>query len=91
MGVTIQERGESFYNPYLTPIVTDLMASGVAEESEGAKVIRSPGSEDALESPGSRLQNETGEAAQEIEPLLKPCLAGIFEGDLPFLLLDIAD
>lgn len=38
LGVTIQERGESFYNPFLGPLVTELMASGIAEESEGAKV-----------------------------------------------------
>lgn len=38
LGVTIQERGESFYNPFLGPLVTELLASGIAEESEGAKV-----------------------------------------------------
>ena len=38
LGVTIQERGESFYNPFLAPLVEELMASGVAVESEGAKV-----------------------------------------------------
>ena len=38
LGVTIQERGESFYNPFLAPLVQELMASGVAVESEGAKV-----------------------------------------------------
>ncbi len=38
LGVTIQERGESFYNPFLAPLVEELMASGIAEESEGAKV-----------------------------------------------------
>ena len=37
LGVTIQERGESFYNPFLAPLVEELMASGIAEESEGAK------------------------------------------------------
>lgn len=38
LGVTIQERGESFYNPFLAPLVEELLASGVAVESEGAKV-----------------------------------------------------
>lgn len=38
LGVTVQERGESFYNPLLAPLVSELMASGVAEESDGAKV-----------------------------------------------------
>lgn len=38
LGVTIRERGESFYNPRLAPLVEELLASGVAEESDGAKV-----------------------------------------------------
>lgn len=33
------ERGESFYNPRLQSTVDDLMASGVAVESEGAKCV----------------------------------------------------
>ena len=33
------ERGESFYNPQLQSVVDDLMARGVAEESEGAKCV----------------------------------------------------
>ena len=41
LGVTIQERGESFYNPLLGPLVSELHASGVAEESEGAMVLTS--------------------------------------------------
>lgn len=31
-------RGESFYNPRLTPLVEELIEKGVAEESEGAMV-----------------------------------------------------
>jgi arginyl-tRNA synthetase len=33
------ERGESFYNPKLPAVVRDLSAVGIAEESDGAKVI----------------------------------------------------
>eukprot|EP00887_Chlorella_sp_A99_P002749 scaffold6.g2749.t1 len=36
LGVTLQERGESFYNPLLKGVVEDLLARGIAEESEGA-------------------------------------------------------
>lgn len=38
LGVDIQERGESFYNPLLAPLVSEVMEAGVAEESDGAKV-----------------------------------------------------
>jgi arginyl-tRNA synthetase len=37
--VTLQERGESFYNPYLSPLVQELTTKGVVSESEGAKCI----------------------------------------------------
>ena len=37
------ERGESFYNPRLGPIVDALRSSGVAEVSEGATVVFTPG------------------------------------------------
>lgn len=39
LGVTLSERGESFYNPMLKPVVDDLMERGVAEESDGAKCV----------------------------------------------------
>ena len=39
LGVTLQERGESFYNPRLRGVVEELQAMGVAEESEGAVVV----------------------------------------------------
>ena len=38
LGITIQERGESFYNSMLGPLVEELMAKGIAVESNGAKV-----------------------------------------------------
>ena len=36
--------GESFYQPRLQPLVDDLMAKGIARESEGAKCVFSDGS-----------------------------------------------
>ena len=39
LAVRLEERGESFYNPMLPGLVQELMAQGIAEESEGAKVI----------------------------------------------------
>lgn len=39
LGVRLEERGESFYNSMLPGLVQILMEQGVAEESEGAKVI----------------------------------------------------
>lgn len=41
--VKVNERGESFYNPYLESIVQDLTASDIAVESEGATCIFVPG------------------------------------------------
>lgn len=38
LGVRLIERGESSYNPTLRPLVEDLCARGIAEDSEGAKV-----------------------------------------------------
>eukprot|EP00588_Corethron_pennatum_P015379 CAMPEP_0194281626 /NCGR_PEP_ID=MMETSP0169-20130528/21140_1 /TAXON_ID=218684 /ORGANISM="Corethron pennatum, Strain L29A3" /LENGTH=736 /DNA_ID=CAMNT_0039026735 /DNA_START=125 /DNA_END=2335 /DNA_ORIENTATION=- len=35
----LNERGESFYNPFLPEIVSDLESSGLAVESEGASVV----------------------------------------------------
>ena len=35
----LQERGESFYNPYLNDVVKNLEEQGLAVESEGAKVV----------------------------------------------------
>ena len=39
LGVTLQERGESFYNPRLRGVVEELQEMAVAEESEGAIVV----------------------------------------------------
>jgi len=39
LGVKLQERGESFYNPMLKPMLEELKEKGVVEESDGAQVI----------------------------------------------------
>eukprot|EP00199_Chlamydomonas_sp_CCMP681_P000318 CAMPEP_0119106360 /NCGR_PEP_ID=MMETSP1180-20130426/4070_1 /TAXON_ID=3052 ORGANISM="Chlamydomonas cf sp, Strain CCMP681" /NCGR_SAMPLE_ID=MMETSP1180 /ASSEMBLY_ACC=CAM_ASM_000741 /LENGTH=596 /DNA_ID=CAMNT_0007091677 /DNA_START=206 /DNA_END=1996 /DNA_ORIENTATION=- len=39
LGVTVQERGESFYNPMLKDIVKELTDKGVAQLSEGATCV----------------------------------------------------
>jgi len=45
LGVRLEERGESFYNPLLAPLVEDLVRSGVAEVSEGATCVFVEGDE----------------------------------------------
>ena len=42
MDIKLEEFGESFYNPMLTPMVEKLIEEGVATESEGAIVITIP-------------------------------------------------
>uniref|UniRef100_A0A0D6QSD5 arginine--tRNA ligase n=1 Tax=Araucaria cunninghamii TaxID=56994 RepID=A0A0D6QSD5_ARACU len=37
--VTLEEKGESFYNPYIPRVLQELNEKGLIEESEGAKVI----------------------------------------------------
>jgi len=39
LDINIEERGESFYNPMLDSVVSDLEAKGLVEESEGAQVV----------------------------------------------------
>ena len=39
LGVELQERGESFYNPALKGLVAELEGQGIAEESEGCSVV----------------------------------------------------
>jgi arginyl-tRNA synthetase len=39
LNVHLTERGESFYNPYLTAVVEDLRASGLLVESDGAQCV----------------------------------------------------
>ncbi len=39
LDIDIEERGESFYNPFLEDIVNELEQTGLLEESEGAKCV----------------------------------------------------
>ncbi|ESQ54659.1 hypothetical protein EUTSA_v10024637mg [Eutrema salsugineum] len=37
--VELEEKGESFYNPYIANVIEELNSKGLVEESEGARVI----------------------------------------------------
>ncbi|KAJ6798552.1 arginine--tRNA ligase, cytoplasmic-like isoform X1 [Iris pallida] len=39
LGVHLEEKGESFYNPYIPKVLEELTNKGLVEESEGARVI----------------------------------------------------
>lgn len=39
LDITIEERGESFYNPLLEDVVNDLKSLGLLEEDQGAQVV----------------------------------------------------
>ena len=39
LGVELTERGESFYNPFLSEVVQELEAKGLVEEDQGAKCV----------------------------------------------------
>ncbi|KAK8964362.1 hypothetical protein KSP40_PGU015661 [Platanthera guangdongensis] len=39
LGVHLEEKGESFYNPYIPNVLEELTSKGLIEESEGARVI----------------------------------------------------
>ncbi|MDJ0798955.1 MAG: arginine--tRNA ligase [Calothrix sp. MO_167.B12] len=39
LDINLQERGESFYNPFLPAVVADLETSGLLEENQGANVV----------------------------------------------------
>ncbi len=43
LDITIQERGESFYNPLLADVVKDLESLGLLVEDQGAKVVFADG------------------------------------------------
>ena len=52
LGVTFDETlGESFYNPQLPGLVEELQGEGIAEESEGAMVVRFPGDKQLADKP----------------------------------------
>ncbi|KAF7142696.1 hypothetical protein RHSIM_Rhsim05G0038200 [Rhododendron simsii] len=39
LGIVLEEKGESFYNPYIPGVLEELSKKGLIEESEGARVI----------------------------------------------------
>ncbi|KAI0496816.1 hypothetical protein KFK09_023140 [Dendrobium nobile] len=39
LGVHLEEKGESFYNPYIPKVLEELSTKGLIEESDGARVI----------------------------------------------------
>ncbi|KAF4372277.1 hypothetical protein G4B88_007021 [Cannabis sativa] len=39
LGVNLEEKGESFYNPYIPRVIKELSKLGLVEESDGARVI----------------------------------------------------
>lgn len=54
LGVLLEQsdiRGESFYNPMLPAVVSDLQTQGLLQESQGASVVFPPGFEDKDKNP----------------------------------------
>ena len=52
LGVTFDETlGESFYNPHLSELTEELQEKGIAEESEGALVVRFSGDQQLADKP----------------------------------------
>ena len=52
LGVAFDETlGESFYNPHLSGLTEELQEKGIAEESEGAMVVRFPGDQQLADKP----------------------------------------
>ena len=52
LGVTFDETlGESFYNPHLSGLTEELQEKGIAEESEGALVVRFSGDQQLADKP----------------------------------------
>ncbi|KAI4377771.1 hypothetical protein MLD38_015349 [Melastoma candidum] len=45
LGIRLEEKGESFYNPYIPDVLEKLSNLGLVEESQGARVIRVQGYE----------------------------------------------
>lgn len=48
LGVSLHERGESFYNPFLKPLLEELREKGVCVEDQGAQVVFVEGQENPL-------------------------------------------
>ncbi|KAK6941449.1 Arginyl-tRNA synthetase, catalytic core domain [Dillenia turbinata] len=43
LGIVLEEKGESFYNPYIPRVLSMLNDQGLIEESEGARIIKIEG------------------------------------------------
>ncbi len=83
LGVTFdQTLGESFYNPWLAPVVADLQAKGIARESEGAVAVFSDGSLPPKEDPF--LVNRDGEWVAD------PALIRKSDGGFNYMTTDLA-
>jgi len=39
LDITLKEQGESFYNPFLAPMVAELKEKGIVVEDQGAQCI----------------------------------------------------
>lgn len=74
--------GESFYNPWLGEVVTDLLARGIARESEGAVGVFSDGSLPPKEDPF--LVNRDGEWVAD------PALVRKSDGGFNYMTTDLA-
>ncbi|CAH9130740.1 unnamed protein product [Cuscuta epithymum] len=48
LGVQLEEKGESFYNPYIPRVIEELTQKGLVKESEGARVISIEGLENHI-------------------------------------------
>lgn len=77
-----QTLGESFYNPWLAPVVADLQAKGIARESEGAVAVFSDGSLPPKEDPF--LVNRDGEWVAD------PALIRKSDGGFNYMTTDLA-
>jgi arginyl-tRNA synthetase len=74
--------GESFYNPWLGPVVDDLLKRGIARESEGAIGVFSDGTLAAKQDPF--LVNRDGEWAPD------PALVRKSDGGFNYMTTDLA-
>lgn len=67
LGITLEERGESFYNSLIPPLVEELKARKICVESDGAQCIFTPGVSDiplmAVKSDGGYGYDSTDLAA----------------------------
>jgi arginyl-tRNA synthetase len=83
LGVSFdQTLGESFYNPWLSEVVDDLLAKGIARESEGAVAVFSDGSLPPKEDPF--LVNRDGEWVAD------PALVRKSDGGFNYMTTDLA-